>query len=105
MLFAPRDKSSQGVDDKEYKMEMQGTAENWTAYNEVCLWLEDNAKRENKYNIRTKLRLFVHGDLDVLLAMLRANGPYYSNRYLLGADRTSKICKQLPSRDIEEFTY
>ena len=70
---------------------MEGTAENLTAYNEVCHWLKENSEKENKVNIPMKLHLFVHGDLDILLAMLRATGPYYHHRYLLGADRTSKI--------------
>jgi hypothetical protein len=95
-------------------MEIQGSAENWTAYNEVRVWLEQKSKQEvcirnreplqikrdlcikmidweDQSDIRTKICLFVHGDIHVLIAMLRAAGPHYNHRYLLGADRTSDV--------------
>jgi hypothetical protein len=112
------------VDNDARAMAIQGSVENWTAYKEVSLWLREMSEREevcifqrrrlrigdkeNPCDIRTKRHIFVNGDLDILLEMLRAAGPHYSRRYLLGADWTSKrrfVDTPIANRDYDEFTF
>jgi hypothetical protein len=67
---------------------VEGHEENWTAYTTVCLTMEKNAD-----NLRGKIPIFVRGDCDILIAMVRAafgrlvlGGAVCKSRYLLRAD-------------------